>query len=64
MVVMPPTIDTGNENLEDRLASIERHLQDIRHNVTDILQNVQHELEAVREREFWRDYYARTYQKE
>ena len=50
--------------MEEKLASIERHLQDIRHNVADILQNVQHELEAVREREFWRDYRERTYQKE
>ena len=55
---MPPINDTEN-NLEEKLASIERHLQDIRHNVADILQNVQHELEAVREREFWRDYRER-----
>jgi len=60
---MPPINDTGND-LEEKLAGIERHLQDIRHNVADILQNVQHELEAVREREFWRDYRERTYQKE
>ena len=60
---MPPINDTGSD-LEEKLASIERHLQDIRHNVADILQNVQHELEAVREREFWRDYRERTYQNE
>ena len=62
MVVMPPNIDTGND-LEEKLASIESHLQDIRHNVAGILQSVQHELEAVREREFWRDY-RETYQNE
>jgi hypothetical protein len=55
---MPHINDTGND-LEEKLASIERHLQDIRHNVADILHNVQHELEAVREREFWRDYRER-----
>ena len=55
---MPPTNDTGND-LEEKLACIERHLQDIRHNVADILHSVQHELEAVREREFWRDYRER-----
>jgi hypothetical protein len=59
---MPPINDNGN-NLEDKLEGIERHLQDIRHNVAEILQSVQHELEAVREREFWRDY-RETYQNE
>ena len=59
---MPPIDDTGND-LEEKLASIECQLQDIRHNVADILHSVQHELEAVREREFWRDY-RETYQNE
>ena len=52
---MPPINDTGTD-LEEKLASIERHLQDIRHDVAELLQSVQHELEAVREREFWRNY--------
>jgi hypothetical protein len=60
---MPPINDTGNNTLEEKLASIESHLQNIRHNVADILRSVQHELEAVREREFWRDY-RETYQNE
>jgi hypothetical protein len=59
---MPPINDTGND-LEEQLESIDRHLQEIRHNVAGILQSVQHELEAVREREFWRDY-RETYQNE
>ena len=52
---MPPINDTGTD-LEEKLATIERHLQDIRHDVAELLQTVQHELEAVREREFWREY--------
>jgi len=59
---MSPATDTGID-LEEKLASIERHLHDIRHDVAGILQNVQHELEAVREREFWREY-RETYQNE
>ena len=49
--------------MEARLESIERHLQDIRLDVAELLHSVQHELEAVREREFWRDY-RETYQDE
>jgi hypothetical protein len=59
---MSPTNDTGN-NLEEKLSGIERHLQDIRHDVADILHSVQHELEAVREREFWQEY-RETYKHE
>ena len=42
--------------METKLEVIERHLQDIRCDVAELLQTVQHELEAVREREFWREY--------
>jgi hypothetical protein len=59
---MPP-INTTERDLEARLESIERHLQDIRLDVAELLHSVQHELEAVREREFWRDY-RETYQDE
>ena len=59
---MPPTNDTGND-LEEKLVSIDRNLQDIRHDVAGILRSVQNELEAMREREFWRDY-RETYQEE
>jgi len=59
---MPPINTTGTD-LEARLESIERHLQDIRLDVAELLHSVQHELEAVREREFWRDY-RETYQDE
>lgn len=52
---MPPNNDTGID-LEAKLEGIERHLQDIRCDVAELLQTVQHELEAVREREFWREY--------
>lgn len=59
---MPPINDAGN-TLEDKLEVIERHLHDIRHDVSGILQHVQHELDAMREREFWREY-RETYQNE
>ena len=59
---MSPTNDTGID-LEEKLEGIERHLQDIRYDVAELLQTVQHELETVREREFWRDY-RETYQNE
>lgn len=59
---MTPTTETDRD-LEGKLESIDRHLQDIRQNVADILQNLQHELDAMREREFWRDY-SRTYRDE
>ena len=59
---MPPTNDTGND-LEEKLVSIDRNLQDIRHDVAGILRSVQNELDAMREREFWRDY-RETYQEE
>jgi hypothetical protein len=50
---MPPTNDTGND-LEEQLESIDRHLQEIRHTVVEILLSVQDELQAMRERELWR----------
>jgi len=59
---MPPTNDTGDD-LEEKLVSIDRNLQDIRHDVAGILRSVQNELDAMREREFWRDY-RETYQEE
>ena len=62
VVVMPPTNDTGTD-LEEKLVSIDQNLQDIRHDVAGILRSVQNELEAMREREFWRDY-RETYQEE
>ena len=49
--------------MEEKLESIDRHLQDIRHDVAVILYSVQDELQAMREREFWRDY-RETYQNE
>ena len=59
---MSPVNDTGTD-LEEKLESIDRHLQDIRHDVAVILNSVQDELQAMREREFWRDY-RETYQNE
>ena len=53
-------IDT---TLEEQLAAIEEHVKELRHDVARILQAVQNELEASREREFWRDY-GRNYQQE
>ena len=49
--------------LEEQLASIEEHVRELRHDVARILQTVQDELDASREREFWRDY-GRNYQQE
>ena len=42
--------------LEAKLADINRHLQDIQSDVSKILKSLQDELEAFRQREFWRDY--------
>ena len=53
IVVMPQNNDTGS-NLEEQLEGIDRHLQEIRHTVVDILRSVQDELQAMRERELWR----------
>lgn len=50
---MPPINDTEN-NLEDQLDSIDRHLREIHHTVAEILLRVQDELHAMRERELWR----------
>ncbi len=59
---MPPLNDTGN-GLEAKLAGIDQNLQEIRHDVAEILRCVQHELDAMREREFWKEY-RDTYQEE
>jgi len=40
--------------LEEQLESIDRHLQEIRHTLVNILRSVQDELQAMRERELWR----------
>ena len=45
-----------NEDLEERLADIQHHLKEIRQDVSGILHAVLDELEAYREREFWRSY--------
>jgi predicted dithiol-disulfide oxidoreductase (DUF899 family) len=50
---MPPINDTEND-LEEQLESIDRHLQEIRHTLVSILRSVQDELQAMRERELWR----------
>jgi len=50
---MPPINDTGTD-LEEQLESIDRHLQEIRHTLVNILRSVQDELQAMRERELWR----------
>lgn len=52
---MQPSNNMGID-LEEKLAAIDRQLQDIRHDVADILYHVQDELSAIREREFWREY--------
>ena len=49
--------------LEAKLADIDRHLQDIQSDVSKILNAIQDELEAFRQREFWRDY-RETYNQE
>ena len=47
----PPSID-----MEQQLACIASNLKEIRHDVSAILRTLQDELDAFREREFWRDY--------
>jgi hypothetical protein len=47
----PPSID-----IDEQLASIASDLKDIRNDVSSILHSLQDELNAFREREFWRDY--------
>lgn len=53
----------GVDALEERLAEIERHLQEIREDVANILNTIQVDLEDFRQREFWRDY-RETYHQE
>ena len=57
------TTTTVNNDMEKQLASIESHLKEIRHDVSSILHALQDELQAFREREFWRDY-GDTYHQE
>lgn len=53
---MAHTIDAEHPSLDEKLADIEHHLRGIRQDVSLILRSVRDELEAFREREFWRDY--------
>ncbi|MBT3381177.1 MAG: hypothetical protein HN742_11185 [Lentisphaerae bacterium] len=50
-------------HLEEQLSEMNRILRDIHEEVSQILSCVQDELEAFREREFWRDH-AQFYQHE
>ena len=50
-------------DIEEHLATIDSHVNEIRHDVSEILNLLQDELKAFREREFWRDY-SETYHKE
>jgi hypothetical protein len=59
MANIPP----ANGELERQLTEIKGHLQVIRHDVSSILHALRDELDAFREREFWRDY-GETFQKE
>jgi hypothetical protein len=52
---MPTAIPTSN-NMEQQLAAIASDLKEIRNDVSAILHSLQDELDAFREREFWRDY--------
>ena len=45
-----------NEDIEERLADIQHELKEIRHDVSGILHAVLDELDAYREREFWKSY--------
>jgi len=54
---------TRPSDLEEHLATIDSHVNEIRHDVSEILNLLQDELKAFREREFWRDY-SETYHKE
>ena len=49
-----PAINDSGSDLEEQLESIDRHLQEIRHTVVEIMLSVQDELQAIRERELWR----------
>ena len=60
---MPTNIDANPPTLEEKLADIELHLKQIRQDVSQILRGVQDELDAFREREFWRDY-GNSYQQD
>jgi len=51
---MPPTT-SADTALDEHLAEIEDCLREIRQDVSRILHCVQEELDAFREREFWRD---------
>lgn len=50
-------------NLAELLSEANRTLREIHEEVSQILSSVRDELEALREREFWRDY-AQFYQHE
>ena len=60
---MTDTTIAKQQTLEEKLAAIELHLSEIRQDVSQIHQSIQDELDAFREREFWRDY-GKTYQGE
>jgi hypothetical protein len=60
---MQNTTDAKPQQLEEKLADIELHLKEIRQDVSQILRSVQDELDAFREREFWRDY-GNSYQQD
>lgn len=60
---MEADTQSAPDALEVKLAEIERHLHDIRTDVSRILKALQDELEAFRQREFWRDY-RETYHQE
>lgn len=53
---MKNTTRAKQKELEKYLAEIQFDLKEVRQDVSQILQTVQDELEAFREREFWRDY--------
>ena len=49
--------------MDHQIATIQDYIKDIRHDLSEIRRLIQDELEALREREFWRDY-GQTYQQE
>jgi len=51
-----PTTTPPSSDINEQLASIASDLKEIRSNVSAILRSLQDELDAFREREFWRDY--------
>ena len=59
---MTPSRPSGKV-VDDRIATIQDYLKDIRHDLSEIRRLIQDELEALREREFWRDY-GQNYQQE